>query len=131
MGYANIKILKNYLKSYDTVENYCKKMYFISDNNFINRLIANGCNPIQYTQEALKILSEQEQEQEKQDNIKTLKDYMTLAEAYWAMRHDQLQENLCHSSRQGNCGCNCNHYYYTDRLGVSESYCYHDKCKVS
>lgn len=125
VSFGNIKILKDYLQSYDTVDNYCKKIYFISDDNFIDRLIANGRKPIHYFKLVLETLSEPE----KQDNIETLKEYMDLAEDYWEMRHNQIQKNLCNSCKQGNCNCDSNKYYYTDRHGDSKSYCYHDNCK--
>ncbi|SRR5574337_507992 len=108
-------VRNNFLNNFLNVEDYCKQVYFIGDNDFINRLIMSGQKTIQYTKKA------------KDSNIETLKEYMDLAEDYWEMRHNQIQKNLCNSCKQGN--CNSNKYYYTNRHGDSKSYCYHDNCK--
>lgn len=115
-------VRNNFLNSLSDIKNYCKQVYFIDENfkpndgilktndkNFIKRLIDNGKKAI--------------------DTKDNLIKYMDLAEDYWEMRHNQIQKNLCNSCKQGNCNCNSNKYYYTDRHGDSKSYCYHDNCK--
>lgn len=116
------RVRNNFLNEFNNVKDYCKQVYFIDENfkpndgilktndkTFIESLIDNGKKAI--------------------DTKDNLIKYMDLAEDYWEMRHNQIQKNLCNSCKQGNCNCNSNKYYYTDRHGDSKSYCYHDNCK--
>lgn len=89
------EILKTYLKKYNDVKDYCQQIYFIapqyktndSNDPLLERLIENGKKPIQYTDEVLK-------------------EYMTLAEDYWAMRHNELKgESRCKLEHQENQDC--------------------------
>lgn len=127
-------VRNNFLNNFESIEDYCKQIYFIDPEGDDKRLIVdlskNGKTHLIYSKKGLEKL--ESEEEEKKANLSILKTYMTLAEDYWEMRHKQLQNdllksNLCQSCKQGD--CNCHHYYYTDRHGISKSYCYHDKCK--
>lgn len=73
----NAIIRNNFLNTFESVKDYCKQVYFIdedfktNDKTFIKRLIDNGKKAI--------------------DTKDPLKQYMTLAEDYWEMRHKQLK----------------------------------------
>ena len=107
--FANRKILKDFLSQFNSIENYCKEIYFINnDDKFINRLIENGKKPIHYAQKMLDNMSDPE----KQANVSTLKEYMDIAEKYWEMRHERLIVKKEKSEIYQISGTNIIYYYF-------------------
>jgi hypothetical protein len=64
--------LKRFLDSIGCVYNYCKYFYGITDVGFIERLIENGQRPIK--------------------SGKDVVNYMSLAQEFWAKRHEKIVE---------------------------------------
>ncbi len=68
---SNRPFLIEYLNTFENLKEYCKKIYFIYDDNLIERLIANGQNPLNYD---------------------VMLKYMDLAETYWEVKNEAIKE---------------------------------------
>ena len=72
--------LKNYLLTFEDIYEYCEKIYFINDRNFVDELITQGGLYI--------------------TNVEEAKRYMTLANDYWSLKKQSLlaiRKNQLHS----------------------------------
>lgn len=63
---SNKSCIQEYLKTFSDIYDYCRKIYFIDDKEFVKRLIKNGRKPI--------------------NNSDDLKKYMDLAMEYWRIK---------------------------------------------
>ena len=66
--------LQEYLNTFSDIYDYCRKIYFIDNKDFVKRLIKNGSKPI--------------------NNSVDLKQYMDLAIEYWKMKESNINSNL-------------------------------------
>lgn len=62
--------LKEYLNTFTDIYDYCRKIYFIDNREFVKRLIKNGSKPI--------------------NNADDLKEYMDIAIEYWKIKDSNI-----------------------------------------
>lgn len=67
----NKEYLLNYLNFFDDIYDYCRKIYFIEDREFVDRIIANGQKPLESREDVVR--------------------YMNLAIDYWNRKESYLK----------------------------------------
>ncbi|NMD71179.1 hypothetical protein HHO41_12800 [Bacillus sp. DNRA2] len=72
-GYNSLP-LKNFLDTFDDIYDYCQKIYFIDDREFVKRLVVDGEKPL--------------------ENPEDVRRYMLLAQDYWDLREKAWENNL-------------------------------------
>jgi hypothetical protein len=70
-GGNNIQPLKNFLNTFQDIYDYCKKVYFIDDKIFVNRIISEGFMPIKTGEDVVR--------------------YMKLAMDFWNKKEEDLK----------------------------------------
>lgn len=71
---ANKSCIEEYLKTFSDIYDYCRKIYFVDNSDFVKRLIKNGSKPI--------------------NNSVDLKQYMEIAIEYWKIKENTINSNL-------------------------------------
>ncbi|HAT4254947.1 hypothetical protein ACSXCH_10180 [Clostridium perfringens] len=70
----NEKSLNQYLNTFDNIYDYCNKVYFINNREFVNKLISNGCKTIKNSEELML--------------------YMNLAQEYWEIKKSNINSKF-------------------------------------
>ena len=67
--------LIQYLDSFESVYDYCKKVYFIQENSFVDKLCKTGSGILKASSDVI--------------------EYMELAQEYWAIKEDYFLQTKC------------------------------------
>ena len=70
----NKEYLLNYLNFFDDIYDYCRKIYFIEDREFVDRIIANGQKPLESREDVVR--------------------YMNLAIEYWNRKEQYFKKKM-------------------------------------
>lgn len=70
----NREYLLNYLSLFDDIYDYCRKIYFIEEREFVDRIITNGQKPLESREDVVR--------------------YMNLATAYWDVKEQYFKKKL-------------------------------------
>ena len=73
--------LIQYLDGFVNIYDYCRQVYFLDDEKFVNEVIAQGQRPINNCIDVIR--------------------YMTLAEEFWKKKYDYVKEKYKPSNKQG------------------------------